>query len=470
MTAQSLFFPPLSSEDGADLRRQVAGHRFAAFDYLVAGVSRPEQAERLDGFRPLLRRFVQDLSALAAERSPAFPRMVDHWAPVFLLGRVNDAAVRDRAQLERLVENLLSLLVASHLQSPRPPASAPTFALQTDENGRIYDLLGNAWLAFDGEGFAGRRVEFEFSAADLTVRTEEDVLACPFGVPANGASVPRRLPFARSEPWGLPLVHDACALGADSRRRRREDEPASTPIPPLLDGLADAHAVLARLWPEVLDWVRALVPAFVDLGEPPHAATQRSESYGPGSPIFVSSAATALQLAESVVHELQHERLLLIADGRMFPRWANGAGFVSPWRQDIRPLKGLYLAVHAFLAVNELRLRALEGSAPSRDQALQLLQTHCMNLFASRTFWEHDDPSPAGRRILAQWARALADQHRALQAFVTPEMYRMVERFFQEHVEAVAAVGQPLNVASHYRDWEETARLAERKGAEGDRP
>jgi HEXXH motif-containing protein len=464
MSFDSLFAPALSDDARGPLRRQITAHRMKALRFLLARGREPGTRERLGPGWERLARFVRDLLALG-DREPDRLGVADHWATTFFLSRILYDPMEDEERLGVLLDALHSLLVDDAVRTGRFVEGA-VYETRSMPGGGFYALLDDGRLSVDGVGegrhrftFAQGRVRIEPVGGDGPVVETE----LP---PAPGAAV-RIEPLPTLAGWDLPLVRDSQSLGAEPRRP--EPEPVEGWDPAPLDGsLVRAHGLLQRYWPEILDWVDLSVPAFVDMGTPAVPQSQRSESYGPGSPIFLSAAATDLQIAEAVVHELQHHRLLLFTRAEDFPRFADGTRqYVSPWRPDVRPLRGVYLAVHAFLAVNELRLRTLADRALDENARLQLLQTHCMNLYGFRTILEHEQFSDLGRRAFQLYALTLADQHRRLQAMVHPDDHHKVETFFDRHVAAVER--QPEGVVNNgprYRAWDETVDLARRLGAE----
>ena len=96
--------------------------------------------------------------------------------------------------------------------------------------------------------------------------------------------------------------------------------------------------------------------------------------------------ADSLCHAEDVVHEVQHHRLLLFASETHFKTWNDLRQiYVSPYRPDPRPLRGLYIGLHAFLAVNKLKKRLLEEGGAPENLIPEVIDTHYKNLFVFRT-------------------------------------------------------------------------------------
>jgi len=239
---------------------------------------------------------------------------------------------------------------------------------------------------------------------------------------------------------------------------------------PLAESLARARATLEVLWPEVLAWARIMVPAYVDQGAPPDRNTHYSSSTGCGSPVFLGRATDAFRHAEDLVHELQHSRFYLLVPAAAFGSLSReDARYVSPYRTDPRPLRGLLLGVHAFLAVNELRLRALRSGRVGAVDRRTLLKTHRMNLFTFATLARHEAVAPEGAPLFAALGAALAGQHDEIEAAADDETKQRFDHGLVEHVARVRRASSALleNVSASYRDWAEIVALAAERGAAG---
>src|SRR5438034_6120302 len=62
----------------------------------------------------------------------------------------------------------------------------------------------------------------------------------------------------------------------------------------LADSLGQAHDALAALWPDVIPWARALVPAVADMGRRDSGAARLSGSFAPGEPIYLTQGTNSL--------------------------------------------------------------------------------------------------------------------------------------------------------------------------------
>jgi HEXXH motif-containing protein len=71
-----------------------------------------------------------------------------------------------------------------------------------------------------------------------------------------------------------------------------------------------------------------------------------------------------MTMTEAVVHEFQHNKFNVAADGAQYLENAFHPLYKSPIRPDPRPLWGILLAVHAFLPVAELYRRMRDAGHP----------------------------------------------------------------------------------------------------------
>ncbi len=78
--------------------------------------------------------------------------------------------------------------------------------------------------------------------------------------------------------------------------------------------------------------------------------------------IFLSDAYNSLRLAEAMVHEYHHNQLYALMAGEELFDDVDGAILYSPWREDPRPLTGLFHALYVFTNVWNFLQRALENS------------------------------------------------------------------------------------------------------------
>lgn len=402
MLANDLFCGPLGDDRREEIGAAIASLRLRRFGELAASLQRSTAAGALGAQEPALRRFFAGALELSESDPARFLELATHWAPTFLLERLEEALVDGgRVPSERLFASLEALL-----EGRWPPA----------------------------------------------------------GVAPETA-----------ERWRLPCFDDVEALGLerfdpDPGDPRYRPEPGWTALS-FTGGLDSAHDLLAELWSEEIDWLTAMVPAFVDMGGPPSRWVHRSGSYGAGSPIVLSKVDEALKHAEDLVHELQHERFHLLADVATLPCWNDRRQvYVSPYRSDPRPLRGVLLGIHAFVAVNELRLRAAAAGVESEKLAERLLNTHLLNLFAFRTLHDHERFEGAHRRLFADLAAALVRHHPAVLELAPPGALTSCHAAIVRHAERLRGVEGIRNLGPEVLAWSDIAELAAARAADADAP
>jgi HEXXH motif-containing protein len=125
--------------------------------------------------------------------------------------------------------------------------------------------------------------------------------------------------------------------------------------------------------------------------------------------VFLSDAYSSLRLAEAMVHEYHHNQLFALMAGEELFDEVDGAIWYSPWREDPRPLTGLFHALYVFANVWNFLQRALEEAAfaPIRDEIAE----DCVRLRWQLAIGLDQVPMhrifPVGREILED-VRAIA--------------------------------------------------------------
>jgi HEXXH motif-containing protein len=118
--------------------------------------------------------------------------------------------------------------------------------------------------------------------------------------------------------------------------------------------------------------------------------------------VYVTLHPSPLTVAEALIHEFQHNKLNLLT--HLDPVLVNGQTSLhaSPVRPDQRPLIGILLAAHAFVAVAELYRRlyvagAREGSLVSRLAAVTDSNEEALDVLRREA-----RPTDVGRRLLLE--------------------------------------------------------------------
>ena len=251
-------------------------------------------------------------------------------------------------------------------------------------------------------------------------------------------------PFALSASWGIPvLVDDPTMTFVPEAHGARDIVTSRANFVTMLD---KAHRLLTEAWPASVSWLKCLVPAFITVLSPRVGLTL-SGSFGPGKPIYLSCEEDEIVLSQNLVHELQHLRLGLCAMTEFAARWEEEQCiFISPYRLDARPLRGLHLGLHAFLAANELVLRLARNSATPASLLWQVVQTHQRNIFAYNTLKQHECFTTIGTPYLEELSSVIYRQNHHLHQVTTPASFREARRRTEKHIRSViASTGGPLD-------------------------
>ncbi|MGW6928950.1 aKG-HExxH-type peptide beta-hydroxylase [Lentzea sp. NPDC054927] len=244
------------------------------------------------------------------------------------------------------------------------------------------------------DGSAGDRVELRFHAGEVAV-----------GSSASFATAKRH----RTEAAGLSLD-----VGFDDVDRHREflSPVAPNPLDEATFGtwcgqLDQAWDLLAR-WhggyaSELAAGLTTLIP--LDARTPVFAASSTNAFGG----VALSPKKSAVDLAEAIVHELQHSKLNALMD--LLPlHQADNAWFYAPWRDDPRPLGGLLHGIYAFTSVVEFWhvQRELLPPAQSRRGHFTFAYRHRQVRQAIDAIGDTDELTDLGKRFLAASSARLA--------------------------------------------------------------
>jgi len=431
---RTLWFSELNAAAASEVRRLLLAYRAALFARLVGPALDIAQTSSDGEVGRGLGAYFEQIQRRSQAGSDLPARHLAHWSPTFLLQRIVHPACSPDMRA-RLVQHLLVRLMLD--AAGAEDRLDRSLALPGPSSGQLIDL--DAFKTF----------QLPAALADGD--------PCGFEKPLSRA---RRMVGTLPSRFGSRLVGDCRLLGVDAAAKARPGAGAKARVLTFRRSIDEAHALLETAWPEAVQWVRLLVPAFADLGRPPSADLTRSESYGPGCPIFLTRAPSGWNHAEDIVHEVQHHRFHLWILDRPFRSLSEETPrFVSPWRADVRPLYGLHLGLHAFVTVNQLRVR-LQGRLTTRLRD-EFVQTHVSNLFAFRSILEHDDPTDEGRRYLVTVARALLEHDRLFQAFATPEVTARIDAAFAGHCSRLSGSnGRLKNAGEAVRNRHATLGLA----------
>jgi HEXXH motif-containing protein len=171
--------------------------------------------------------------------------------------------------------------------------------------------------------------------------------------------------------------------------------------------LRDALGIIAAHLPDLAREIELYVRMIVPTGH--HAETHRSASYRESiGAVYLTLHPGVMTLAEALIHEASHNKLHALFE--LDPVIENDAAarFASPVRPDPRPLRGVLLAVHAFLPVARLYEKMTEARHPlalGHYFPERFARIRALNREGASTVLEHALPTPVGRAVLDEIRR-----------------------------------------------------------------
>ncbi|WP_437755181.1 aKG-HExxH-type peptide beta-hydroxylase [Sorangium sp. So ce1389] len=212
--------------------------------------------------------------------------------------------------------------------------------------------------------------------------------------PYRVAVVPRF--FARERRIEILPIDGYPELG---ERRLPEERPSTLPASEVENALGRSLDAIAAVWPDALRDVDAFFRGVLPMWMP----DERWNSASTGELPFVLQLTVRetgwpLLLAESILHEASHVKLDMAR--LMTPLLSNGDEKIyrHPWRPDLRPMSGVLLGAHAFLAVMKLYEHALEMAADERVEREYRLRRGEVGV-ALKMLNDHAQFTPAGQAI-----------------------------------------------------------------------
>ena len=197
-----------------------------------------------------------------------------------------------------------------------------------------------------------------------------------------------------------------------------------------------------------------------------------SYSRMPGA-LLMCACECGYQLAEDIIHESYHNRLYAIEEAGGFflddrIHSTNEARFYSPWRNDPRPLYGVFHAVYVFSRVQQFWFNVLQDTSASRQEfAAQRCATLSLQLEAGLAELESNaDFSDLGEKIFGTLQREVEEMRSKIDAIIlTSEMPRLEITDEGEIVPARGVTsGVPVSVLQaveeHRQLFEQNTKLA----------
>lgn len=415
MQSQGLLFGEPADPDtlGPSLSGELDRRRA---QFIRLAITRPEKP--CDGISPLQAAVLQRVLTEAVAPNPAArPWCLYNWAVALALRNVF-LAPRSEAAFQPLLSELL--FVAD--KSGKSLLNELSFNLHTDTDGSIHIPGAAVCLRWTGNTPSSIHWRCGRRSAEVTDPLSGRSATIPLPLTsAQAESVVAVAPYPRIPRLDIAVLSrtaaEACGLGT-----LPSYPPNSSSALTLVDSVDAASRLLGRIWPERLAWTKALASALIDLGVTDGDNHRLSGSFEPGMPIYFSRVNEPFSHAEDLVHEVQHLRFpLTVPAQEWFGRWTDLAcDYTSPYRSDPRPLQGVHLGLHAFVAVTELRLRTLDLGLQAPFSMRDLVDTHLRNLYACATVLAHEKISAEGRRYYRDIAERLSEQDRRIRNCLAP--------------------------------------------------
>jgi HEXXH motif-containing protein len=171
--------------------------------------------------------------------------------------------------------------------------------------------------------------------------------------------------------------------------------------------LREALALVDTCVPELGAEVRACVDLVVPVGFDAQRHESATYREAPGT-LYISLHPEPMTMAEAWIHELSHTKLNLLFELDPVLENASHPLYPSPLRPDPRPLHGVLLAVHAFLAVLRLYERMLDRDHPLSRAApfrARMSAIHRGNEEGLAILTTHARPTRVGGELLAEMSR-----------------------------------------------------------------
>lgn len=174
------------------------------------------------------------------------------------------------------------------------------------------------------------------------------------------------------------------------------------PVARWRDALEQALSTIATYLPPFRDEIELLLQQVVPVGWDPerHLSASMQEALGT---VYLSLHPHPMTMTEALVHEVSHNKLAVLFE--LDPVLGNPATqtYASPVRPDPRPLRGVLLAVHAFLPVAALYAAMIEAGAPGSEHPefrRRYAQIVAGNHEGVQVLRAHAEPTAVGRQVL----------------------------------------------------------------------
>jgi HEXXH motif-containing protein len=382
--------------------------------------ARQKHRERKDSFGRLSAAvaFFRGLEAIAQEADNGVLEFIDRWPVSYFLSKNYGDGPNEELAYGRLAVDLLH----SALPNGTSPLAGLTFETRLERDGALLALGRGGRLFLRGvTGSSGSLIwrcsERTAIVTDISDPRRKVEIALP--LPLADVSLAAFRPNSVAKGFQIPILDDGADVlftsgySPDHEDKSPSNNTATDEPLTLANSLGKAHDTLAEIWPDVIPWAKALVPAVADMGRRDPGAARLSGSFAPGEPIYLTRITKPLFHAEDLIHEIQHLRFALtVPADEWFGRWNEEEEmFISPYRADLRPIAGIHLGLHAFVAVTEFGLRTINQPSFGQVGLKWLYDTHLRNLFAFHTIAKYEKLSSDGKSYYREMGTVLAKQH-----------------------------------------------------------
>ncbi len=450
-----LTFAPLDNASRQLVQETLRNWRVSAVQNLFAAIrtGREEPSAAIGAWK----RYLGLLRSVSPSQKDFQEMLIDSWVICYcILKSVGGPSGGGNPHPAILTSLTAELLFAGSGGKPALAGHSLDLIIGTDE--ALPVLTHRALVHFPGSADSKTSMRWQCGSETATVTIGDNMtfsvpLPLRNGTHTEGISV---TPMDVSSSWCVPILDGesswfieefppACRVSVEEKQLQKDKFSAR---------LTAAWQLIRNIWPNVIPWFTELVPAFVFISSGDESGTSLSGSLGPGFPIYFSDPANEYLLAENIIHELQHLRFKLFCGPTThFARMQHAGQYVSPYRPDPRPLSGLHLGLHAFLAVVEFRL-ALINSLDQTDSMLEELAfLHLRNLVACKILLTEEEFSEPGRVYYHEVVTMLSSQEALVNRLAGPATREHAARRVRSHLSEAAERGGALRLsARQYAD------------------
>lgn len=313
------------------------------------------------------------------------------------------AAPQPTAQAEKLAAELVE---TAFFELALMGAPIPELVLDRPLH-RLVSNAQNLALDFDPPALAAR---FSAGSVEITLSNGERFSPSPEAQLDPPPSVRKAQPFPRLFAQASLALRDNNPLALFEAHPDKEGNAIDLgghDVDAWASSLREAFELVEAHLPEIADEIRLVLHQVVPVGyfDEKHLSASYAEAIGT---VYMSLHPNPLTMTEALVHEFQHNKLnaLLYFD----PVLTNldNELYASPVRPDPRPLRGVLLAVHAFLPIARFYENLIASGAFSTKEAdlrRRLEAIVRLNREGCDVLLPNARPTPIGQSLLSEIAR-----------------------------------------------------------------